>query len=146
MKKLALLIFLAACARDPKMAPNTTLTEKKEAPKEMKDAATGYRNTGDTINIIDTQGKKQGKWIEEFPTDNPFPENKGAIHFMSIARSMYYVNGILDSIYVEYDKYVEKPRLTGHYKLGKKDGEWKYFLMGRTMTEVYKNGILQGTH
>jgi antitoxin component YwqK of YwqJK toxin-antitoxin module len=101
-----------------------------------------HRTDGEVINFTDSQGQKQGRWIEEFPRNCPFPENAAAPHYIPVSRSMNYVNGILNGGYAEYEKYREEPILTGHYRLGKKNGEWKYHLFGKEIVEVYRWGVL----
>ena len=114
-------IFLCSCSPDKSnISEKHTVTTYDEIRDEK-----GLK----VINFTDEDGNRQGPWIED---------HIAGIHHMR--KNMFYKNNMLDSIYREiYDNVID---ITGHYKMGKRNGEWKYIMGMDTAVEFFKDDFL----
>jgi antitoxin component YwqK of YwqJK toxin-antitoxin module len=107
---------------------------------------------GDTINVKDNKGLKQGVWMKFYKTDTVFSKGQFKNDKPFGTFYAYYPSGKINFTRI-YDatgrksifkSYYEngKLKLIGYYNLQNKDSIWKYY--GETdslvATEFYKNG------
>ena len=104
----------------------TTDSEENKANSQVL-----WRDTmnANIVNFTDEYGVRHGRWIE-------------VDHFNSIRKEMYYRSGKLDSTYLEWKD--GKLIVSGHYKLGKKNGHWNHFDSKDSLSGIvtYKDGEL----
>lgn len=89
-----------------------------------------------TVNMTDQNGYKQGRW-QDIDTVNH-----------RILREYFYVDNLLDGVFLEYKPASSDTLILGSYKSGKKQGEWKYWSASENSIdriEVYENDVLKET-
>jgi hypothetical protein len=103
------LIFLAETGCNGVKVEDTKNSTHYEEPVKV---------SGDTINVTDVKGNKQGLWIEQFTIKNRV-----------IEKTMFFKDNLLNGVYSEQCDSVFS--LSGEYKNGKREGIWKVMINGQ---------------